>query len=201
MSTEPSDLDDVLAAYALAEEAGDRPECERILAAHPDLVAELRAWVENGQWLPRPWSSAPAQQAIPSRLGNFELVGTPWLGGQALVYKALDVTLNRLVALKIPRAADQARPEDKARFLKDAEALALLDHPNIVRVYQSGEDQGRLYFAMELVEGETLRTKLARGCRRRNARRPPWSAPWPERWTSPTKGALSIATSNRRTFC
>jgi len=78
------------------------------------------------------------------------------------VWRARDSRLNRLVAVKmLPRevAGDSAR---RARFEQEARALAALNHPNIVTIYDVGEDGGRAYIVSELVEGEPLRSVLDR---------------------------------------
>src|SRR5580693_10587999 len=79
------------------------------------------------------------------------------------VWRARDSRLNRMVAVKmLPRemAGDPAR---RARFEQEARALGALNHPNIVTIYDVGEDGGRAYIVSELVEGESLRAMLDRG--------------------------------------
>jgi serine/threonine-protein kinase len=78
-----------------------------------------------------------------------------------VVYRARHRKLNRTVALKMILAGAYASPPDRARFQREAEAVAALRHPNVVQVYDSGEAGGRPYFTMELVEGGTLADKLA----------------------------------------
>ena len=73
-----------------------------------------------------------------------------------VVYRARQVKLDRVVALKTVAVAMAAHPELVARFEKEAVALAKLQHPNIVSVYDSGRAGDRLFFAMELLEGEDL---------------------------------------------
>src|SRR5206468_12225583 len=77
-------------------------------------------------------------------------------GGMGVVYKAVQTKLKRLVALKRIRAGVDAAPEDVARFRKEAEAIARLEHPNIVRLYDYGDQGGLAFFSMELVEGGNL---------------------------------------------
>src|SRR5262249_52538130 len=77
-----------------------------------------------------------------------------------VVYKARQVGLNRLVALKMILAGPEARPGDLARFRTEAEAVARLRHPNIVQVHDVGERDGRPFVVLELVEGGNLASRL-----------------------------------------
>ena len=77
-----------------------------------------------------------------------------------VVYKARQLRLNRIVALKMILAGDHATPEAAVRFLAEAEAVARLHHPNIVQIYDVGEHEGRPYFAMEYVAGGSLAGRL-----------------------------------------
>jgi serine/threonine-protein kinase len=81
-------------------------------------------------------------------------------GGMGVVYRARHLRLNRPVALKMLLAGDSARPAARARFQREAEAVAGLRHANIVQVYDVGDQDGRPYFTMELVEGGSLAEKL-----------------------------------------
>ena len=89
-------------------------------------------------------------------LGNYKIVGKLGQGGMATVYKAHELSLNRMVALKV---LSSQLSEDKAyikRFLREAQAAAQLNHPNIVQIYAIGEEQGVHYFAMEYIKGKSL---------------------------------------------
>src|SRR6478735_5412027 len=77
-------------------------------------------------------------------------------GGMGVVYRAWHLRLQRPVALKMLLAGAYALPTARERFLREAEAVAALQHPNIVPVYDAGEVDGRPYFTMELVEGGNL---------------------------------------------
>jgi serine/threonine-protein kinase len=94
--------------------------------------------------------------------GKYRLLGEIGHGGMGVVYKAEDLKLRRLVALKFlpPHLVDE--PELEERFLVEARAAAALSHPNICVVHEIGESEGRPYIAMEYVDGETLREKIRR---------------------------------------
>jgi serine/threonine protein kinase len=84
-------------------------------------------------------------------------------GGMGVVYLARQDTLNRFVALKMIRATSPAEPEESARFAVEAEAVARLDHPNIVRIHDFGEHNGVPFFSMEFVGGGNLGARLSSG--------------------------------------
>ena len=84
-------------------------------------------------------------------------------GGMGAVYKALQVSVNRLVALKILRTDYSRRLEQVGRFQREARAASMLEHPNTIRVYDFGQsEKGELYVALELLEGEPLSELLVR---------------------------------------
>src|SRR5438045_4155945 len=91
-----------------------------------------------------------------ARLGSYEIVAAIGVGGMGEVYRARDTRLKRDVAIKALPEAFAKDPERMARFQREAEALASLNHPNIAQIY--GIEERAL--VMELVEGETIRGRL-----------------------------------------
>src|SRR5277367_2114348 len=95
-----------------------------------------------------------------SRLGPYEIRSTLGVGGMGKVYRAHDTRLNRDVAIKVLREDDTASAESRSRFEREARAVAALNHPNIVGVYDFGVESGQQYIVSELIEGESLRSLL-----------------------------------------
>src|SRR5262249_33890176 len=91
---------------------------------------------------------------------GYEIVEAFPPGGMGVVFKARQVSLNRVVALKRIRHEALAGPAELARFRREAESVARLRHPHIVQIHDYGEHNGLPYFSMELVEGGTLQTRL-----------------------------------------
>jgi eukaryotic-like serine/threonine-protein kinase len=97
-----------------------------------------------------------------ARLGHFVLERLLGEGGTGSVYLARDERIERRVAVKVLRAESYGEPE-RRRLLREARAAARVDHPRIATIYEVAEADGRTYLAMEYVEGESLRARLARG--------------------------------------
>lgn len=95
--------------------------------------------------------------------GKYRLVGEIGRGGMGVVYKAEDTSLKRPVALKFLADTLSDEPGARARFLLEAQAAAALDHPHVCTVYEAGEHEGRAYIAMALIEGPSLKERLAQG--------------------------------------
>jgi serine/threonine-protein kinase len=89
--------------------------------------------------------------------GRYEILDKIGEGAMGIVYRAQDAALGRVVALKVLSAEYGVEDELTKRFVREAEAIGRLNHPNIVQVYDLGEAEGHLYMAMELLEGEDLR--------------------------------------------
>lgn len=103
--------------------------------------------------------------AEPEKLGKYEIRGTLGAGAFGTVYEAFDPGIKRLVAIKtirLPEGGDLEAEEMAARFQREAEAAGRLTHPNVVAIHEYGVDAGVAYIVMELVRGETLKTRLDR---------------------------------------
>jgi serine/threonine protein kinase len=99
--------------------------------------------------------------SIPARIGRYEIVDRLGAGGMGVVYLATDPMLRRTVAVKVLPSSDDAGA--RARFLREARAVAALRHPNIVTIFDLGEDQGRLFIAMERIEGQSMADAISQG--------------------------------------
>jgi serine/threonine protein kinase/tetratricopeptide (TPR) repeat protein len=118
-----------------------------------DFPGQPQASLPPDESLPTPRGAAPTSFA------GYEIHGVLGKGGMGIVYKARQRGLKRIVALKMIRR-DDASDSDLARFRLEAEAVAQLQHPNIVQVYEVGEDGGRPFLSLEYVDGGSLKEKL-----------------------------------------
>jgi tetratricopeptide (TPR) repeat protein/tRNA A-37 threonylcarbamoyl transferase component Bud32 len=173
-----------LAACVEAFEGGAGCDHQALLAHYPDFAPELERFFAQRRLFDQvaaPLRAAAAPVLAAARIepgdgsadgpdrdqplrsfGDYELQEEIAQGGMGVVYRARQRSLNRLVALKMIRAGGLASAEDLRRFRNEAEAVANLDHPNIVPVHEVGEHAGRHYFSMRLIEGNSLDKHLAR---------------------------------------
>ena len=168
--SQQSRLEQVLADYMQRVDSGEPVNREELLRQHPDLADELREYFEAadqvehmaGPTAPEttPLNAAAGPAASPLGVvryfGDYELLEEIGRGGMGVVYKARQVSLNRIVALKMILAGQLASEADVQRFHTEAEAAANLDHPGIVPIHEVGVHQGQHYFSMGYVEGQSL---------------------------------------------
>ena len=178
-------LDEAVAEYLLAAEAGRAPDRREFLARYPDLAGDLASFFDDEDCVRRmagamslttrraPRAATPAASSggadpdpelrVGGQIGDFELLEEIAVGGMGVVFKARQKSLNRVVALKTIRPG-ALRPGDDAarRFRIEAEAVARLDHPGIVPIYEMGEHRGSPFLCLKLIEGGDLERHIAR---------------------------------------
>ncbi len=170
-----SRLLDLVVRWEELHEAGQCVTPEQLCADCPELVEALReriralAAVERvldvGETLPLPGgppplASGPFDAARPT-IAGYEILEELGRGGMGIVYKARQVGLDRIVALKTILPRGTKRDEQTRRFLQEAKAMALLQHPGVVQIHEIGDCEGRPYLVMEYVGGGNLSEKLA----------------------------------------
>src|SRR5689334_19322399 len=146
---------------------------EEVCRDAPELLPHVReGWrrfraveARIGELFPEPGLVGPREATGPEddlpRPPGYELIGVLGRGGVGVVYKAVQLRLNRTVALKMPLAGAFATRAERQRFAREAELVAGLRHPNVVQVYDVGDLGGRPYFTMEFVEGGSLAEAIA----------------------------------------
>src|SRR5262249_49068942 len=149
---------------------------EEVCAACPELLPEVRRLWEQMCAVeaqldalfpttgPHPDADMSARSSAGAelpRIPGYEVEALLGRGGMGFVYRARHRRLKRLVALKMLIAGAHAGPHERARFQREAEAVANLHHGNIVQVYDVGDHEGLPYFTMELLEGGNLAQALA----------------------------------------
>lgn len=147
-------LEAALAAYLRYQQEGS--DWQQLLAKHPDLADLLEAFRDEA-----PVTTSAAGEA-PAELGDYRLDCELGRGGSGVVHRAVDRRLGRTVAIKLLHRDYADQPTTVARFLREAQLLARLDHRGIVQVLDVGSHEGRPWLAMEFVDGPSLAQRIAR---------------------------------------
>ena len=145
-----------------------RPEAGGTTADTPadggdrDATTSFRSPRTSGPRMPTGHSRRPAIMATTRfpQVPGYEILEVLGVGGMGIVYKARQHRLDRLVALKMIRAGAGARPQDLSRFEVEARAVAAIDHPNIIQIYEIGEHGGLPYFSLEFLAGGSLAARI-----------------------------------------
>jgi WD40 repeat protein/serine/threonine protein kinase len=149
----------------LREGSGERPGLEEYLDRFPHLADDLRVQFEVHGVLstrqPGQTQGGRPGEDEPPNLDAYEVREKLGHGGVGVVYRAWHKALKRPVALKVLRDWTDADEEGLKRFRAEAEAVARVQHPNVVQIYEVGEHKGCVYLALELVEGGSLEQHLA----------------------------------------
>ncbi len=144
---------------ACGVDADLRMEVESLIAAHEEAGSQFL-----GAAAPEVLQLAPSRALTSgTKLGSYEIIEPLGAGGMGEVYRARDAHLGRSVAIKILPTACSADSDRLNRFEQEARSASALNHPNIVTIYELGQDGPTHYIAMELVEGKTLRQLLVPG--------------------------------------
>ncbi len=166
---------------SVVEPFGGKTASSRSTERPADVPATYRAWESPDRGRNSRFASTSRPEASPSRallpstprmtpsfsqavgmpiVAGYALLAELGRGGMGVVYKAKHEKLKRLVALKMVSMSPDDDPHELARFQSEAEAVARLHHPNIVQIYEVGEQDGSPYLALEFVTGGTLRARL-----------------------------------------
>ncbi|MEZ4452608.1 MAG: serine/threonine-protein kinase [Nannocystaceae bacterium] len=143
---------------------GDEPDLERDSAGRAPAIADdagLAATAQTGEGR-RAWPTPV--RAAPGRVGRYLILEELGAGGMGAVYAAYDPELDRKIAIKLLRSG-RGGPQERARLIREAQAMAKLAHPHVVAVHDVGEHLGEVFVAMEFVKGATLGGWLARASR------------------------------------
>jgi serine/threonine-protein kinase len=153
----------IVGEMLLRWEAGESPAADEYAARFPDHADDLRAQFDLQGTLDGPLMPPPTEAAEPVSVPGYLITGELGKGGWATVYLARHLVLGRPVALKVFNPVPPSEEHFARRFVEEARILAKLDHPHIVRVYDSGTAGGRLFMALEYAPNGTLADRVKAG--------------------------------------
>jgi serine/threonine protein kinase len=163
-------LNAVLLAVVQLQEQGLSPDRQSLLSGHPEFAAELEEFFSGREFVQRFKQQGPTPTGSQNwagdtgSLGDYHILREIGRGGMGIVYEARQMSLDRRVALKVLPFAAAVDSRQLQRFQNEARAAALLQHPHIVPIYSVGCERDVHYYAMQLVDGDSL-AALIRGLR------------------------------------
>ena len=181
-SNQPSEdrLSAALEEYAAAIDRGQSLSPDELLANYADVAEELAGCLDSLDFIrqvapqlnddgphsllglsPPPCGEGLGEGVRTHTLGDFRILREIGRGGMGVVYEAEQLSLGRRVALKVLPFAAMLDKQQLARFKNEARAAATLDHPNIVAIHSVGAERGVHYYAMQLIEGQSLAEVIA----------------------------------------
>ena len=155
-------IEELVEQFLEREQAGEILDIDAFAAEHPDCADELRNLLILMRDMERlkPNSQTNYMQTIDERIdfpdSSFKLIRELGHGGMGTVFEAVQIALDRHVALKVLNFSLSANAEQRAQFENEAKVIAMLHHPNIVKIYSAGCDEKHCYYAMELIDGQGL---------------------------------------------
>src|SRR5262245_41815932 len=188
MSTAENRVLSLLAQWHERRVRGDAAPLDELCRDHPEIAGEIRrrarvlehlerlagATAPLGQQAGASSAATPTAFAAPEflappqsddelgRLGQYRILSILGHGGMGVVFKAEDLVLRRIVAIKVMRPMLAASASAGQRFLREAQAMAAVEHDHIARIYQVDQERGLPFLAMELLKGESLHERLRR---------------------------------------
>jgi len=160
--SEGRSVEEIAAEFVERRQAGEDLDVEAFLAEHPEHADELRGIIELMTEMEK-FDPDKTMQLAPGEAArinlpdpDYKLVRELGVGGMGVVFEAVQVSLNRRVAVKLLNSSLLTSAEQREQFENEAKVIARLHHPNIVKIYSAGCSEERCYYAMELVEGKSL---------------------------------------------